>query len=399
MTLLDLGPPFDQGPIEAKSRTHYGEAMRKLLLTVVIALLTASMAHAADAASDAYLTGYAKAVLERQLQAGTASLRVDGGVVSLDAADLRGADRARVIQELSRIPGVTRVAIREAGAPAIVAATPPSPVTPRVIEDLSVGFLPGGHLFRSLIADPRWPHFAASYQYYLNERPLGSVAAVSFGESFTLYRDKIGHGWWEAGIQAGVFAFFDLEAESKDLINADYMVAATAAYRYDKFSALARLFHQSSHLGDEFVLANRVKNRVNLSYEAVDLRLSYDFFGDALRLYGGGGYLFDQEPAHLKPWSVQSGVEFRSPWPGPGAMFRPIGAVDVQYREENNWHADVSIRAGVEFQSFLAGRNLQSFLAGRNLQLMIEYFRGHSPNGHFYKEKIDSIGLGLHFNF
>lgn len=27
------------------------------------------------------------------------------------------------------------------------------------------------------------------------------------------------------------------------------------------------------------------------------------------------------------------------------------------------------------------------------------YFRGHSPNGQFYKEKIDYIGLGLHFNF
>ena len=257
-------------------------------------------------------------------------------------------------------------------------------------DELSTGFLPDGHVFRSLIADPRWPHFAASYQYYLNDPKLGDVAAVSFGESFTLYRDKLGTGSWEAGFQGGVFAFFDLDAESKDLINADYMAAVTVAYRLDHFSALGRLFHQSSHLGDEFLLSNRVKNRVNLSYEGVDLRLSYDFFDDALRVYGGEGYLFDVEPARLKPWSLQSGVEFRSPWPGPGAMFRPIAAVDLQYRQENDWHVDLSARAGIEFQGVLAGRNLQ---------LLLEYFRGHSPNGQFYTDKIDYIGLGLHFNF
>jgi hypothetical protein len=87
---------------------------------------------------------------------------------------------------------------------------------------------------------------------------------------------------------------------------------------------------------------------------------------------------------------VQWGVELRSPWPGPGARFRPIAAVDVQNREANGWDSDVSVRTGIE---------LQGWLAGRNLQLLLEYFRGHSPNGQFYKDKIDYLGLGLHFNF
>lgn len=53
-------------------------------------------------------------------------------------------------------------------------------------------------------------------------------------------------GQVELGLQAGVFAIFDLEAKSKDLVNADYFVAALAAYRTGNVSALARLFHQSS---------------------------------------------------------------------------------------------------------------------------------------------------------
>ena len=155
------------------------------------------------------------------------------------------------------------------------------------------------------------------------------------------------------------------------------------------FPLLGRLFHQSSHLGDEFLLHNRVQ-RVNLSYEGVDLKLSYDLFGDVLRVYGGGGYLFDRDPAQLKPASAQWGAEFRSPWPGDAAPFRPIAAVDVQNREENNWNSDVSVRAGLEFKSVLMTRNLQ---------ILLEYFRGHSPNGQFYQQKIDYIGLGAHFHF
>jgi hypothetical protein len=36
-----------------------------------------------------------------------------------------------------------------------------------------------------------------------------------------------------------------------------------------------RVLHQSSHLGDEFLLRNRT-TRINLSYEALDLLLSYE---------------------------------------------------------------------------------------------------------------------------
>jgi hypothetical protein len=62
----------------------------------------------------------------------------------------------------------------------------------------------------------------------------------------------------------------------------------------------------------------------------------------------------------------------------------------VQYREENEWAADVSLRAGFE---------LQRWLGSRKLQVLAEYFQGHSPNGQFYKDNIEYLGLGLHFNF
>ena len=366
-----------------------------ITVTLWMVTLTAGAATAADmSVDDAYVAGYATAVLERELKIQPRSLTVRNGVVMLDATDLQDIDVTRVAAALSRVRGVVRVDIRPAPTTAGVPTgkaptTATTSVTPKVIKEQHRGILPGGQLFEPLIADPRWPHFAAAYQYYVNEGQITHVGAVSFGETFTLYRDQLGRGWWELGIQAGVFSVFDLASESVDLINADYMAAVVLGYRDDKFSALARLFHQSSHIGDEFLLRNRVRNRVNLSFESIDLRLSYDLFDDALRVYGGGGYLFDQEPASLRPWSLQWGAEFRSPWPGPQSSWRPIAAVDMQNREENDWQVDISARAGVQFGGVLASRNLQ---------VLLEYFRGHSPNGQFYKQQVDYLGLGAHFH-
>jgi hypothetical protein len=370
--------------------------LQRRLTVLVFVLLVAGFLHAAKAVAaprdDGYVSGYAAAMLERDFRLPAPSLRVQDGVISIDATDLGDADRAAVVSALSRIRGAQRVVVVDAppvGQPATTSEVP-APATPVPGRPpLQPGLFPGGHLFDPLIADPRWPHFGASYQRYLDDKRLKNVAAVSFGETFTIYRDDTALGWWELGVQAGVFSLFDLDAESKDLINADYFVAGLLGYRYDRFSALTRVFHQSSHLGDEFLLANRIQ-RINLSYEGVDLKLSYELFGDVLRAYGGGGYLFHRDPSDLKPGFVQWGLEFRSPWPRDLQLVRPIAAVDVQNREQNDWHTDISVRAGVEFKGVLATRKAQ---------LLLEYFSGYSPNGQFYQDKIDYLGVGLHLHF
>ena len=365
---------------------------RRAAIVLCALLLLAWPGTAAPASEDAFVAGYAAAILEREFRLRAPSLRVENGVIRLEAADLGGVDHERVRAALQAIPGAARVEILEAGAPpaARETAEPPTGTTPRlrVLSEWQTGLLPGGSLFKPLIADPRWPHFAASYQHHLRTVLLEHAGAVSFGETFALYRDRFGRGWWEVGIQAGVFAVFDLVSPSKDLVNADYLVAIPLSYRYADFSAMLRFFHQSSHLGDEFLLRTKL-NRINLSYESVDLKASYEL-GDVARLYAGIGYLFDQEPTNLDPWSIQYGLELTSPWPARDRGWRPIAAVDVQHRDENGWSSDFSLRTGVQ---------LDGVLATRNLQLLIEYFRGRSPSGQFYRDKIEYLGLGMHFHF
>jgi hypothetical protein len=366
--------------------------MTRRRLPLALAVLSVSLGLAAAASAmpapdDPYLAGYAGAVLEREFKVTRRAVTVDNGVLTLDGAQLAGADRIAVLNTLSTLPGVVRVEVREvaARAPAVV-----PDVAPAAVSALPTGLLPAGHLFQPLLADPRWPHFSAAYRYYLDHPELGHVGAVSFGETIPLFR---GHGFadsqWEAGIQAGVFSIFQMDAPSKDLLNADYFASLFGTWRRGPFSALGRVFHQSSHLGDELLLRTRLE-RINLTYESVDLKLSYDLpWG--FRAYGGGGYLFDQEPASLKPWAAQSGVEFRSPWTLAAGHVRPVAAVDLQSREENKWNLDVSARGGIQFENV---RVLE-----RNLQLLVEYFNGNSPDGQFYRRRVDYLGLGAHFHF
>jgi hypothetical protein len=384
-----------------KRRFRAGERRGRPRLAPLALWLTVAAAVPAIAgpAEDAYVAGYATAVLERELDVKGSRISVKDGVVTVEVAGLPSSDHEKLVATLKAIPGVTRVAVTELRAapaatspaqalPPITVATPSGPIVEAEVSRRGLEVLPKGLLFAPLIADPRWPHFSAVYQRFQHDGRLENAAIASLGETFSLLRGPVGESGraWEVGLQAGVFSLFDLDAPSTDLVNSDYVVGLPLAYRARNFSTMARVYHQSSHLGDEFIIENRVE-RVNLSYEAVDLRLSYEVT-DWLRLYAGAGYIVRGDPESLKPWSTQLGVELRSPRTFLHGTLRPLAAVDVQYREQNDWHADLSARAGVQFEKLP--------IFDRRVQLLLEYFNGYSPNGQFYRDQIEYVGLGLH---
>jgi len=337
------------------------------------------------AINDAFIAGYAAALLEHEFNIPSASLRVQQGVITLTINKMSKKRRDQISTSLKAIKGVVDV---ELSAEQPIETQSHSAVQVAISAPKQV-LLPEDTLFSPLIADPRWPHFSMAYHYYQDDDQLKNVGATSFGESFSFYRGNAPiSGQWEFGVQAGVFAIFDLDAESLDLINADYWVGFPLTYRNGRFSALGRIFHQSSHLGDEYLLRVDAPERINLSYESVDLKLSIDL-GEQFRVYGGGGILFDQEP-NIAAKTSQYGLEFQgqSYWQG---SIRPVIALDINRWAENDWHADISLRAGIQLESIQ--------FAGRKMQILLEYFDGFSPNGQFYQEKIKYFGLGTHLYF
>jgi hypothetical protein len=256
--------------------------------------------------------------------------------------------------------------------------------------------LPQGSLFCPLAADPKSEHSYLSYQrgdFATLADPAAeqdtNIGAVGIADSFGLFRISgatVGNGL-QLDLMGAIFAQFNLDAASFDLINADYLVGLPVTARYGPLSGRLRVYHQSSHLGDEFLLS-RQPERENLSFEALELLLSLELGG--VRLYGGGESFFRAEPVELVSRLVHAGVELR---PGSYGSGRLLAALDAKVIEQVDWQTAWSARAGVEI-----ARITNPGHPPRVLSLLGSWYDGPAPYGQFYRDNIRFWGVGLHFS-
>lgn len=327
---------------------------------------------------DAFLQGYVVSILERELgwPADSFLVHVRSRIATIVMHVDDPSRREKAELALARVSGLDQINF-------VVSAASP-------LADNDPIVFPVGDLFRPLIADPKQPQFFMSYLSMTTPVEQISAASVGYGETFGLYRwpgARVGDGW-QLSFFGGLFAVFNLDAPSSDLINADYLVGLTVTNGSGPWSTRYRLYHQSSHLGDEFLLNQPSITRINYSIEAVDAILSYEW--DRVRVYGGAGYLIGRDPGSLEPGYVETGVEYRGQrlrW----GLGRLIGAIDLRSFEEQNWRTARSIKAGIEVGQRDAGR--------RRVRLLAEYYSGPSPIGQFFDTEIRYAGAGVYFGF
>lgn len=257
----------------------------------------------------------------------------------------------------------------------------------------TVGF-PEDQIFCPLIADPKE---ARSFVSFLHgtfrslDDPSGegtSIASVGVGDSFGLLRvggPSPGEGF-QIDVVGSIFAQFDLGAPSNDLINADYIIGFPLTFRRSGFSFRAKLYHQSSHLGDEYLLRDEEIVRENLSFESIEFLVSQEI--RPLRLYVGVEKIFRREPDELPDSLFHTGIELRS---GRARKVQFVAGVDVKTTELHDWSPAVSGRAGLEF-----GRPGPEDHPGRLIMLLFEWYEGPSPYGQFFQDDINYIGAGVH---
>lgn len=261
----------------------------------------------------------------------------------------------------------------------------PPPVVPP--GQGSLRFFPLNDVFRPLIADPKERQFFMSMLRFKSpDKSSYTVWSVGFGESLGLARWERGAFQAQVGFLAGVFSQFNWSTPSKDLINTDFNIGLAGTHRWHSFTGRFQYYHQSSHLGDELLLNNPIP-RLNYAYEAVEevLAVENSFF----RVYGGGEYLVERDPTFLKRWTLRTGAELRgedSP-----AFFRPVGGLDVMWKEQHPGRPNVSIKAGVEVG--------KAFPRNRRIRLLAEFYNGYSPFGQFFDQKTQYAGLGFYIGF
>ncbi|MDH5426827.1 MAG: DUF1207 domain-containing protein [Nitrospirota bacterium] len=262
----------------------------------------------------------------------------------------------------------------------------------------SVG-LPADDVFRPLLADPKEPRFSGSLQR-VRFRDVGetlNVGVVGFGGTFGLWglRQVKNCNGLQINIFAAVFSQFNLDASSSDLINSDFQFGLPLTLRHGPLSARLRVFHQSSHVGDEFLLNNPDFNRVNLSFEMVEAIASLHF-GWA-RVYGGGGYLYNRKPA-LDRGTLQWGLELSAPRRPSlifgslveGLLFAPVFGADFRSVEQLGWNINTSLLGGLEWSRLTSTRRLR---------LLLSYYRGRNPYGQFFDQRIEAYGIGFYIEF
>lgn len=264
--------------------------------------------------------------------------------------------------------------------------------------DAGTGWIsvPQGEIFCPLAADPKAERSFVSYQRgdfaTIANPPPGTkshIGAVGLGDSFALFRYQLGRpgDGIQVGLSGAVFSQFDLDQRSFDLVNADYLVGIPVTARKSGFSARLRLYHQSSHLGDEFLL-NRQPERINLSFESLEMILSQEV--GAVRIYAGGEGFFRREPADLASRLVHAGLEIR---PVIFSDARVLAAFDYKLIDEDTWAYAWNARAGLELARIPAEGH-----PPRVISLVVDVYRGVAPYGQFYREDIEYVGVGIHLS-
>jgi hypothetical protein len=247
-------------------------------------------------------------------------------------------------------------------------------------------------LFPTEIANPRQPCFSCGLR--LHDKVGGSIASdVVIGAQFPMYRwSNVRGGDLQLELEGAAFAVFNLRKQSYPLINADYYVGIPLSYARGPWAYRLRLYHISSHVGDEYLCEHKHFHRKNKSFEALDISTAYQF-NPYLRAYGtlGSVFLSDRE-MHMKPFYVEYGFEARGPRRDFNQLYaQPFLAVHMQNWQDLNYALDTTYALGYEWGKIHG--------IGRRVRAFLEYHQGFSAEGQFSRKRTKYIGVRLTYGF
>lgn len=253
-------------------------------------------------------------------------------------------------------------------------------------------FIPELNLFfPTLLAKPHIVGYSAGYRTY-DKVFKTACLPVSIGDQFSLYQfNSVCYGNLYFGVEACVWAIFEGRASSLSLINADYYVALPLTYINDNFYAKLSFYHESSHLGDEFLLEHPQIVRENPSMEVAELYLAYEYDG-LTPFFGYSRVLRCDEDFKVKRNSIFYGFNYYPEflmvnWCNIQAV--PFVATYFRNSENNNWNFDNYAAIGYEWK--------KSY--GHKIRLYLEAHDGFSPEGQFVKERTQYLAIKLYYGY
>lgn len=251
--------------------------------------------------------------------------------------------------------------------------------------------------FPCMIAHPREATFSLAWRKH-DKAFNDKIVAVSLGDTFPLYRwEGLGpqsSGFLQLAIEGGLWAVFDYPDNDPDLVNSDYMVGIPLSYASGRWHVRGRIYHISSHLGDEFMDGHRGFVRLNPSFEALDVYGMCDI-NDHVRAYSGLGYILRSDKTfHLRRLYGDLGLELRALknyFKGRNLVMQPFFATNLHAAQTHHWRFESNTDLGIEW-SQMPG-------TGRQLRTYLEYYTGYSLEGQFANIRTNYLALKVSYSY
>lgn len=253
--------------------------------------------------------------------------------------------------------------------------------------------LPRDSYFKTIMLDPTACQLFGSTLGYSRKgyHENKAYVPVTIGMKRTVIRWEQGPAQgFEFGFGIASYTLFFLEdmgaAFRATLLNTDYKIEGFINLISGERGTRLRVFHVSSHLGDEYLIRNKITQSTpnTVNYEQVDL--THSIQRNFTRYYFGAGFVVTPH-AMRKRISLQGGFFHQRPMPE-RPLVKYLYGVDVKIFEQNSYRPNIKLGVGLE----IGDQTSNPF------RIVLEYYNGHLPYSTLEYEIVQMLGLGLYFN-
>jgi hypothetical protein len=251
-------------------------------------------------------------------------------------------------------------------------------------QENSLMFLPAGHVFAPLLADPREPNTSLAVS------PNVTQLDGALGGTLDLLRltNSDGSRWSWGALGGGYLSIlryvYTDQPFSFRLEDIDLWLGTYVSESFGAFSNRLEYLHGTSHLGDYYFFSGLQP----VSYTRDGLQFTDSFQpSDFLRLYAGLGYWLYADLS-TPALTTQLGTEIYTNYSHlDGNLFRGYFAYDLKIGNEINGVLDQNFELGVQFK----GTKEDS----PGIRLAVLYYNGNNLYGQFYGQSDNHWSFGF----
>ena len=254
-------------------------------------------------------------------------------------------------------------------------------------------WFPKGNLYPTIILDYEESQIGGSmYALYAENNWQNRVFGIfSLGLRYNLVRwQHQSQRASELGFELSIFPQFifedPFENSTTSLFNIEFKVGVHYQVQLNRWRLRGRLYHISSHLGDDYIFRYGVEGFLDNTriYEVVDFSAAW--VNKWCQIYGTAGVIV-HSAYERKPLLFQTGVQFEYPI-GKKEWIRWVCGADLQLEQEQNFRPGIRIAGG-----FGIGKK-----GWYPVTIMADFYNGYMPYSLYDRVLINWIGASIWLN-